>query len=126
MLDFLLNNKKCAHEKVYPKNSGMYCPDCGKQVKIFWQITRCNCCSSKRRSHLSRGNLIPAEKFCTKCGDSDFYIEKKEKVEFFDYEYAVIIKEEVRDDKNIKETIQIWIEEEGKGMFSQPRLLTVN
>lgn len=32
--------------------------------------------------------------------------------EFFDYGYAVILKEEIRSDFVFKETVQIWIEEE--------------
>ncbi len=125
MLSFLTNKPKCSHDRVYPLASGSFCPDCGYQIKIFWQILRCDCCSSKRKAFFSRSRLIPVEKFCTKCGSSEFYIEKKEKVQFFDYEYAVILKEEVKE-KNFKDTIQIWIEEESRGVFVKPMLLTVN
>lgn len=70
--------------------------------------------------------LHPEEKFCKKCGCSEYYIDTREKIEFFDYEYAIILKEEVKTDSKIKKTLQIWIEEENiREAFRKPKLLPV-
>ena len=70
--------------------------------------------------------ILPEEKFCKKCGSSEYYIETKEKIEFFDYEYAIILKEEVNTKVKIKKTLQIWIEEENvRQVLRKPKLLTV-
>jgi hypothetical protein len=70
--------------------------------------------------------LVPEEKFCKKCGSPEYFIETKEKIEFFDYEYAIILKEEVNTKVKTKKTLQIWIEEENfREVFSKPKLLPV-
>ena len=126
MLNFLFNNIKCTHNKIYPLSEGSFCPDCGLEIKISWQILRCECCSTKRKTHFFMNKLVPKEKFCKKCGSSDYYIEIKEKIEFFDYEYAVILKEEIKEQSIIKKTLQIWIEEENiREIFVKPKLLPV-
>jgi len=68
----------------------------------------------------------PQEKFCKKCGSSEYYIEIKERPEFFDYEYAVIFKEEIQVESKFKKTLQIWTEEENlRDIFVKPKLLPV-
>ena len=70
--------------------------------------------------------LVPEEKFCKKCGSREYYIDIREKIEFFDYEYAIILKEEVKTDSILKKTLQIWIEEENmREIFRKPKLLPV-
>lgn len=146
MLNLLFLSNKCAHNKVYPLSEGAFCPDCGQEIMISWQILRCECCSTKRKAHTFEnelspvrlltvavsgftpashmGKLVPEEKFCKKCGSSDYYIETKEKIEFFDYEYAVILKEEINAKSKIKKTLQVWIEEENiREIFAKPKLL---
>ena len=124
MLSFLFRRNKCAHNKIDPLNPETFCPDCGQEIKISWQILRCECCSTKRKSHVFKGKFIAEEKFCKKCGSSEYYIETKEKIEFFDYEYAVILKEEIKTKSEIKKTIQVWIEEENiREIFVKPKLL---
>lgn len=125
MLNFLFNTK-CTHNKIYPFSDGTFCPDCGQEIKISWRILRCDDCSTKRKTHFFMGKLVPEEKFCKKCGSSEYYIETREKIEFFDYEYAVILKEEVNTNIKVKKTLQIWIEEENlRQSFSKPKLLPV-
>ena len=126
MLNFLFNNIKCNHNKIYPFSDGTFCPDCGQEIKISWQLLRCECCSSKRNVRVFFNKILPEEKFCKKCGSSEYYIETKEKIEFFDYEYAIILKEEVNTKIKIKKTLQIWIEEENvRQVLRKPKLLTV-
>lgn len=117
MLNLLINNisrmrQNCHHSRVLATEKECFCPDCGCEIKISWNILRCSCCNSKRKSVLSKKVLIPEEKFCKKCGNSGFYIEKKENPEFFDYEYANILKEEIPQNTKIKKKIQIWIDDE--------------
>jgi len=57
-------------------------------------------------------SLVPVDKHCSKCGSSDFYIEKKEKLDFFDLNYAVMTKEEINVISKSSKIIQIWIEHE--------------
>jgi len=56
--------------------------------------------------------LVPTDKHCAKCGCSDFYIEKKEKLDFFDLNFAVMSKEEVENIAKGRRKTQIWIEQE--------------
>ena len=126
MLKLLFNNTKCPHNKIYPLSEDAFCPDCGQEVKISWQILRCKCCSTKRKSHFFLDKIQPEEKFCKKCGNPDYYIEIKEKIEFFDYEYAVLLKEEIKTESKIRKTLQIWIEDENiREFFVKPKLLPV-
>jgi len=126
LLKFLFNTTKCNHNKIYPFSDGIFCPDCGQEIKISWRILRCECCSTKRKAHFYINKLVPEEKFCKKCGSREYYIDIREKIEFFDYEYAIILKEEVKTDSKIKKTLQIWIEEENiREALRKPKLLPV-
>lgn len=126
VLSFLFNNTRCTHNKVYSLNEGAYCPDCGEEIKISWQILRCSCCSTKRKSHFFINKLVPEEKFCKKCGNPEYFIETKEQIEFFDYDYAIILKEEIKAKTQSRKTLQIWIEEENiREFFIKPKLLPV-
>ena len=106
--------KNCRHKKITPFSTGNFCPDCGMEIEIFWLILRCECCQSKRAAHVVFNSIIPEDKHCIKCGASGYYIEKKETLEFFEFEYAVISKKAVNDDFNTKEMLQIWIESENE------------
>jgi len=126
VLSFLFNKTKCSHNKIYPFSDGTYCPDCGQEIKLSWLILRCECCSTKRKSHFFMGKLTPEDKFCKKCGGHEYYTDIREKIEFFDYEYAIILKEEVKTNIKMKKTLQIWIEEENmREIFGKPKLLPI-
>lgn len=111
---FFKNHNKCKHKKITPFSAGSFCPDCGREIKISWLIMRCACCQSKRRACVVFNSLAPVDKYCIKCGDSDYYTEKKGGIEFFDLEYAAISKKEADNNLNIAEVLQIWIEKERK------------
>ena len=126
MLEFLFKKNKCTHSKVSPSFNGSFCPDCGCEIKVLWQFLRCECCSSKRSFHIYRNKAIPDNKFCKNCGSSKYYLESKESLEFFDYEYAIIRKEEVNTVLVMKDRLQIWIEEEGiNDRMAPPKLLPI-
>lgn len=103
---------KCSHRKFTPLTKGDYCPDCGKEIEISWIILRCKCCKNKRRARVIFNSIKPEDKYCVKCGTSECETERKNTLEFFDIEYAVISKIEA--DKQVKnrEVLQIWIEKE--------------
>ena len=104
-------NKKCTHDKITPDIETGYCPDCGKLMENNWYITRCACCGVKLRTMCHRGEIIPQEHFCTNCGSEEFRIEKIEKINFIDINYAVLIKKEISEDENnFAFTTQCWQE----------------
>lgn len=115
----------CAHEKITPDSIGNFCPDCGQEIILSWYILRCKCCSAKRQSNLIINSILPTEKFCSKCGSKEFVIEKQDKLNFYDYNYAVLIKEETAK-ISLKSKIQIWIENENSSAnYLKPKLITV-
>jgi len=117
---------KCRHDKVLPGSIETFCPDCGKEIIIYWYITRCGCCYTKRLAVLSADNVIPVYKYCTKCGSSQFFVEKKEKLNFYDIDYAILIREEIGKRSDFDFKTQIWIEGDNGKRSTSPKLLTVN
>ncbi|MDD3013077.1 MAG: hypothetical protein PHC34_05180 [Candidatus Gastranaerophilales bacterium] len=125
-LSFFTKRQKCRHEKITPQSIWNYCPDCGKEISIKWFILRCNSCASKRGSMLYLNTLVPTDKHCSKCGSPEFYIEKKEKLDFFDMNYAVMTKEEIDNISKSGSVTQIWIEGENCWHeFILPKLITL-
>jgi hypothetical protein len=123
-LSFFSRRTKCQHDKITPHSIWNYCPDCGKEISIRWFILRCNSCSAKRESKLYLNTLLPVDKHCSKCGCSDYYVERKEKVEFFDLNFAVMAKEEINDNYKSGRITQIWVESENCWQeFVLPKLI---
>lgn len=112
LFSFFKNHKKCSHRKLTPLTFGDFCPDCGKKIEISWMILRCKCCNSKRKARVIFNTIRPEDKFCSKCGDSECEIERKQTLEFFDVEFAVISKKETGTPVKNREVLQIWIEKE--------------
>jgi len=109
---FSLFKKKCNHKKLTPFSVGNFCPDCGQEIEISWQILRCEHCQNKRKARVILNSTMPEDKFCRKCGTSNFYVEKKERLEFFDIEYAIFSKKEMNSSLESKQILHIWIEKE--------------
>ncbi len=105
-------NQRCLHRKITPFCEGNFCPDCGREIEISWLILRCRCCRSKRKARIVFGSIFAENKYCIKCGEAKCYVEKKEILEFYDIQYAIISKKEVGSFKISKEMLQIWIENE--------------
>ena len=110
----------CTHDKISPDKDTSYCPDCGKLVRNDWYITRCSCCGVKLKTISRHDEIQPQYHYCTNCGAKDFYIEKLEKINFIDINYAVLVKQEVEDTEKYASTIQCWQERTNE----QQRLLT--
>lgn len=112
-------NKKCSHDKVALNLDYAYCPDCGKMIKNEWYITRCACCGVKLKTTACNDEIMPQNNFCSNCGSHEFTVEKLEKINFIDINYAVLIKKAVENNLNTVETTQYWQEKNNE----QPKLL---
>ena len=120
-LNLLFNyffDTKCKHEKILPNLDFSYCPDCGKLISNEWYISRCACCGIKLITKIHDNEIIPQHAFCHNCGSSEFIVEKLEKINFIDINYAVLLKKEVNELKKAQ-TIQCWQEKNNE----QPKLL---
>ena len=110
--------KRCNHERVTPDMECGYCPDCGKYIKNEWYITRCSCCGVKLKTASRNGGIIPQYNYCTNCGGKEYKIEKLDRINFIDINFAVLIKQEVQNDIRVN-TTQCWQERTNV----QPKLL---
>ena len=107
---FLPNvNTQCQHDKVRPDLDQAYCPDCGKLIKNEWYVTRCSCCGVKMKAMVKNGEIVPQEHFCTNCGSNEYSIEKIEKINFIDINFAALVKKEVETYKRC-DTTKCWEE----------------
>lgn len=121
---FLFRKSKCIHPQITPASIGSFCPDCGKIILMSWMILRCNHCSTKRHAKISSHFIAPTEKYCSKCGSGKYIIEKKYKIEFYDLDYAILLKEEVTEDSLADDKTQVWIEYENTWTnYIKPKLI---
>ncbi len=111
-------NTKCTHDKIRPDAEQSYCPDCGKLIQNEWYVTRCSCCGVKMKAMVSNGKIVPQHHFCSNCGGKDFTVEKIEKINFIDINFAALIKREV-DEERFCKTTRCWQERTAE----QPKLL---
>jgi len=106
----LFNFKKsCMHDKITPDLEAGYCPDCGKFIRNEWYITRCACCGVKLKTIIKNGEIYPQNHFCTNCGAHEFYVEKLQKINFIDINFAVLLKKVIEEDLRTN-TTQCWQE----------------
>ena len=110
--------KKCTHDKIYPDLDFGYCPDCGKLIKNDWYITRCACCGVKLVAKIHNDEIVPQNHYCQNCGSQEYTVEKLDKINFIDINYAVLVKTEVNT-ANTPSTTQCWQER----IHEQPKLL---
>ncbi|MDO5437556.1 MAG: hypothetical protein Q4F80_05105 [bacterium] len=101
---------KCRHKNAILYSNEGYCPDCGKYLKKTYYIVRCACCDIKRHAKKNFDVIAPVEKFCTNCGCHDYIIEKYEKLNLVDINYAIEVKEAIENEGAINE-IEIWIDD---------------
>ena len=92
LFDFLFGKKECSHSKIPLEVECAYCPECGELVENQWFILRCACCGVKVRAMIRNGKIVPVDKHCSNCGGSEFNVERLEKVNFINVNYAVLMK----------------------------------
>ena len=111
-------HRTCQHEKITPDLETAYCPDCGELVRNDWYITRCECCGIKLKTNARNGKIFPQERFCKNCGSQEYRVEKLEKINFIDVNFAVLVKQVIKETTKVN-TTQCWQERK----FEQPKLL---
>lgn len=104
---------KCKHSNALLYSNEGYCPNCGKYLKKSYYIIRCSHCEIKRSAKKEFGKILPEEKFCINCGESDYYIEKYDKLNFVDINYAIEVKEET-DFEQKSFDFEIWVDNNDK------------
>ncbi len=119
LIKFFKERKKCLHSKVAPSEDICYCPDCGELIENRWYICRCKCCGVKLKAIIKDGNVIPEEKFCHNCGDKRFEVERVERINFIDINYAVLVKTII--EPSVEDMTQSWFE---RHEFNNLKMLT--
>jgi hypothetical protein len=109
LLDFFRRKHTCSHNHVSPSAKYSYCPDCGELIENEWYITRCACCGIKQKAIIKNGEIMPEANFCHNCGGNEYIVEKLDKINFIDINYAVLVKTVVEDNR-IEEVTQCWAE----------------
>ena len=64
--------------------------------------------------------IVPQEHYCTNCGSKEFTVEKLEKINFININYAVLVKKELVEEDSYATTTQCWQER----TIEKPKLLT--
>ena len=100
---------KCNHDKIRPDMEQGYCPDCGKLIKNEWYITRCSCCGVKMKAMVRNGQIVPQNHYCSNCGNENFSVEKVEKINFIDINFAALVKTEL-EEQHFCNTTKCWQE----------------
>ncbi len=98
---------KCNHNRVPIDTDIYYCPDCGELIENCWYITRCSCCGTKETATIRNGEIVPIENYCHNCGNKGYIIEKIEKIDCININYAVLVREIVNN--NVNEYTQSWV-----------------
>lgn len=117
--EFFKQNNKCNHSKVKPDVDFAYCPDCGELIENQWYLVRCACCGIKLRGMVKNGEIVPEEHFCLNCGTKDYTVERIDKINFIDINYAVLVKSIV--ENNYVNYTQSWVQE--RNNICKPKLL---
>ncbi len=85
-----------------------YCPDCGELIENHWYITRCACCGVKQRATIRGGEVVPEEGFCHNCGGKGYIVERIEKIDCININYAILVREIMKNE--VEEYTQSWAE----------------
>lgn len=110
LLEFFIKNKECKHAKVPPEKDITYCPDCGELIENRWFITRCGCCGVKLKSIIKNGEVVPEEHYCHNCGAKEYIVERVNKINFIDINYAVLVKTIIK--PTVEDLTQSWVDAE--------------
>ena len=110
LLEFFIKNKECKHAKVPPEKDITYYPDCGELIENRWFITRCGCCGVKLKSIIKNGEVVPEEHYCHNCGAKEYIVERVNKINFIDINYAVLVKTIIK--PTVEDLTQSWVDAE--------------
>ena len=77
-----------------PTAPSTYCGDCGYKVRALWSICRCRTCGGKRQPKRGMdGRIRPLYRYCQHCGQTDFQLIKKDRINVHEMPYALLTKE---------------------------------
>jgi NMD protein affecting ribosome stability and mRNA decay len=90
--------RECEHKRVAPipgqPARSAYCPDCGYKIAIMWTLCRCRTCGSKRHPKQNiDGHVSTLYRYCQHCGEANYQIVKKDRINVHEMPYAVLCKE---------------------------------
>lgn len=93
-----LLHRECEHKRITPRPGesvgASFCPDCGYKIQVMWTLCRCRTCGSKRHPKLAvDGRVAPLYKYCQHCGQADYQIIKKDRINVHEMAYALLTKE---------------------------------
>lgn len=118
LIKFIKSKSKCSHKNALLNSSEGYCPDCGEYLVKNYYLIRCSRCDIKREAKLAWGDIVPAQKFCSNCGETQYYIEKLDSLNVIDVKYAIYLKEIADNLQILHPEAQIWVDE-GDGRIKQ-------
>ena len=118
-----LFNKECKHERFSADKDIGYCPDCGELIENQWYMVRCACCGVKHKAIVKNGKIISLDKFCENCGSKEFVVERLNKINFIDINYAVLVKTVL--DNKFQAYTQVWTDIK-ETQNCRPQLLVQN
>lgn len=101
-------NKKCTHDNVPIDQDFYYCPDCGELIENQWYLVRCASCGLKEPATIRNGEIVPLNTFCHNCGGKSYTVERIEKIDCININYAVLVRAIANNEA--KEYTQSWIE----------------
>ncbi len=113
LIKLIKNQCKCSHKHALLYQDSGYCPDCGEYLAKNYYLLRCARCDIKREAKLLWDEIVPKEKFCSNCGSEEYYIEKIDKVNFVDANYAICLKEIADKMQDLHPEAQVWVEDCG-------------
>lgn len=119
ILDLFRKNMECSHSHVKADVDFAYCPDCGELIENQWYLVRCACCGVKLRGMIKNGEVVPEKHFCHNCGTREFVVERINKINFIDINYAVLVKAVVPNHEF--NYTQSWVDT--KTSYYKPKLL---
>lgn len=101
-------NKKCTHPNIPIDQDICYCPDCGELVENQWYLVRCACCGVKQIATIRNDEIVPQDNFCHNCGGKGYTIERIDKIDCININYAILVKEIIKNE--INEYTQSWLD----------------
>ena len=101
-------NKKCTHDNIPIVQDYYYCPDCGELIENQWYLVRCATCGLREPATIRNGEVVPLNKFCHNCGDKSYIVERIDKIDCININYAVLVKTVV--ENGVGEYTQSWVD----------------
>lgn len=77
-------------------------------VENQWYLVRCACCGMKEVATVRNGEVVPLENFCHNCGSKGYVVERLEKLDCININYAILVREIVKNE--INEYTQSWLD----------------